>query len=88
MSELILFGTEGCHLCEEAEQLLLRAGVSFARQDIMTGEQWLQRYAIRIPVLLHESSGSELGWPFDEAGIRDFLTQIRSAIRPEDGGAA
>ncbi|MBS4049606.1 MAG: glutaredoxin family protein [Methylomonas sp.] len=75
MADLVLFGTEGCHLCEDAEGLLLRTGLSFEKQDIMAGEQWQQRYAIRIPVLLHPPSGSELGWPFDEEGIRDFLVQ-------------
>lgn len=76
MNIYILYGTEGCHLCEDAEQLLLRAGLSFDKQDIMADEQWQQRYAIRIPVLLHLPSGLELGWPFDTERVQDFLVQI------------
>lgn len=73
MADLILFGTAGCHLCEEAEHLLLQTGVSFQMQDIIEDEQAQQDYAIRIPVLLHRQSGRELGWPFDARQVQDFL---------------
>lgn len=75
MADFVLFGTEACHLCEEAEQLLLQAGLVFEKQDIMADEQAMQRYAIRIPVLLHQPSGLELGWPFEAQQLRDFTGQ-------------
>jgi hypothetical protein len=73
MADFILYGTDGCHLCEEAEQLLLQGGLSFEIRDIIDDEQAEHRYAVRIPVLLHQLSGLELGWPFDDKQIRDFI---------------
>ena len=73
MADFVLFGTEGCHLCEEAEQLLLQTDVNFEKRDIMADEQALQCYAIRIPVLLNQASGLELAWPFDMQQLEDFI---------------
>lgn len=75
MADFVLFGTEGCHLCEDAEQLLLQAGLAFEKQDILDNEQTLQRYAIRIPVLRHSISELELGWPFNTLQLQDFISQ-------------
>ncbi|MGR8931501.1 MAG: glutaredoxin family protein [Gammaproteobacteria bacterium] len=75
MAEYILFGTEGCHLCEEAEALLQQVGVTFQSRDILFNEQDQQRYGVRIPVLLHGASGMELSWPFSEQSVRDFVLQ-------------
>lgn len=72
MADYILFGTEGCHLCEEAEQLLSQSGVSFEKRDIIDDEKAQERYAIRIPVLLHGPSGLELSWPFDDQKVGSF----------------
>jgi hypothetical protein len=33
----------------------------------------MARYGTRVPVLREESSGRELGWPFDVAAVRAFL---------------
>lgn len=52
MSDYLLYGTEGCHLCEDAEQLLLEAGLAFSKQDIIEDPQLLQNYGVLIPVLL------------------------------------
>lgn len=80
MADFVLFGTEGCHLCEEAEQQLLLAGLVFEKLDIIENEHYLQRYAIRIPVLLHAASELELGWPFSINQLNEFIgkTQIRA----------
>ena len=73
MADFILFGTDGCHLCEEAEALLLEAGLSFETRDIIDDEQAQQLYAVRIPVLLHPETGRELGWPFDAQQLSKFV---------------
>lgn len=73
MTDLFLFGTQGCHLCEEAEELLVQAGLNFEKQDIIDDEKAQELYAVRIPVLLHKPSGLELNWPFDAQQIRLFL---------------
>lgn len=75
MADFVLFGTEGCHLCEEAEQLISQAGLTFDKRDIIDNEQLQQHYAIRIPVLLHSPSNSELGWPFNTAVLLEFAEQ-------------
>lgn len=76
MADLVLFGTEGCHLCEDAEHLLLQAGLNFEKQDIVNNDEAMQRYAIRIPVLLHTPSGLELCWPFNTLQLQDFISQL------------
>ncbi|AMK76849.1 MULTISPECIES: glutaredoxin family protein [Methylomonas] len=76
MAEFILFGTEGCHLCEEAEELLAAAGLDFKSQDIMASEQWQTDYGLLIPVLWHAQSRSQLNWPFDSLQIQNFMSAI------------
>ncbi len=76
--KLILFGTSGCHLCEEAEQLLASSHnqISVEMIDIAEHEQWQEKFAIRIPVLYHSHSKKELGWPFTEPMIQDFINTL------------
>lgn len=76
MAEFILFGTEGCHLCEEAEEVLAQLGMKAEKTDIMDDEDWQRRYGIRIPVLLNPSSGRELGWPFSLEQLRQFVSHF------------
>jgi len=75
MSDFILYGTDGCHLCEEAVLLLQVANIEFTEQDIVDDEQAMQQYAVRIPVLLHQASGTELGWPFGIEQLQHFIAQ-------------
>lgn len=79
MRVLTLFGTSGCHLCEVAEQLLqyvLTPEWQLDYADIAYDTALVERYGVRIPVLRDESSGSELGWPFDEQMLRQFLVML------------
>ena len=71
---LTLFGTSGCHLCEQAE-IIVNACVwdGVETVDIAEQEQWQEQYAVRIPVLYDSESGRELGWPFDQAEVKDFV---------------
>jgi glutaredoxin len=75
VTDFILYGTEGCHLCEEAVLLLQVAGIEFTEQDIIDDEQAMQQYAVRIPVLFHQASGAELGWPFCTDQLQRFIAQ-------------
>lgn len=77
MAGLILYGTEACHLCDEAELLLRQHGLDFEKRDIIDDEHAQQRYAIRIPVLRDDASGLELGWPFDASAIADFVARLK-----------
>ncbi|MBY4676922.1 glutaredoxin family protein [Marinobacterium arenosum] len=77
MKKLVLMTTLGCHLCELAEAVLIETlhadDVIVEAQDIADDELLVKRYGVRIPVLLHESSGAELGWPFDAGQLREFV---------------
>lgn len=70
---LYLYGTDGCHLCHDAQQLLLALNLVWEDVDIVEDDDLLQRYGTRIPVLKRAGSEVELGWPFDLQQIDAFL---------------
>jgi hypothetical protein len=77
MLTLILLGTSGCHLCEEAEMILAECEqINIESIDIAEEEQWQEKYAVRIPVLYHPETKKELGWPFTMASIQGFIKEI------------
>lgn len=77
-TELVLFGTYGCHLCEQAEWLL---------QPLHNNGHWrltvvdiaehadsdalIERYGLRLPVLCFGTD--ELDWPFDLVQVEHWL---------------
>ncbi len=77
MKSVILYGTVGCHLCEDALALLQALPDDGRWQlrevDISDSDELLERYGIRIPVVYIEESRQELGWPFDGEQLRLFL---------------
>lgn len=68
-----LFGTSGCHLCEEVEAILCQAGVAAAKIDILDDDKLFDKYSLRIPVLKRIDNGAELNWPFDADSVLRFL---------------
>ncbi|WP_233070139.1 glutaredoxin family protein [Motilimonas eburnea] len=68
---ITLYTAEGCHLCEQAQQVLNQAGLNYQLVDIALDEQLVEQYGIRIPVLAY--NGKELGWPFDGQAVSKFL---------------
>lgn len=77
--ELFFYTTDGCHLCEQAEHLLvntpLPAPVPVTVVDIAESPELVERYGIRMPVLQRSDSGEELGWPFTADELQAFLTK-------------
>ncbi len=71
--KLLLYGTEFCHLCEQAEALLQAVGVSAEHIDIAEDDALIESYGTRIPVLRREDNGAELGWPFDAEALARFV---------------
>ncbi len=72
-----LFGTLGCHLCEEAEAVLqpfVAQGLVVELLDIVDSTDWLERYALTIPVLRRTDNGEELCWPFDGQDVLRLFT--------------
>jgi hypothetical protein len=75
---LLLFGTSGCHLCEQAREIIQdclsdRYDKWIETIDIAEFEQWQAQYAIRIPVLYDPETQKELGWPFDQTQVKEFI---------------
>ena len=73
--KLKLYSTWGCHLCEQAEQLLLQAGLAGAVEiiDIVDDPAAFERYRVHIPVF--KVNEQELFWPFDLVQIKQLLAQ-------------
>lgn len=92
---LTLFGTAGCHLCEQAERLLYEAArvsgtpLPVEKVDIADHPELFERYGVRIPVLRESASEAEIGWPFDVAGIISFIAAIQgqATARPCQNGS-
>ena len=81
MLTLLLLGTSGCHLCEEAEDiiaacLLDKNTVNIQILDIAEAEQYQADFAIHIPVLYHPESLSRLNWPFNDKQVQVFISQL------------
>lgn len=77
--QLTLYGTQACHLCEQASSLLALLagnGVHVREQDITDSEALLARYQLRIPVLRREDTGAELDWPFTLSELLDWLGDV------------
>ena len=79
---LRLFGREQCHLCEQAEQLLLQLGLRFAFVDIDESPELGAQYGLRIPVLA--LGEAELDWPFDQEKLE--ILQMENLSERLDGG--
>ena len=72
------FTTLGCHLCDQALVLLrnIEAGgfaMTINEIEIADDSELLKKYGVRIPVVLIEGQENDLGWPFTEAELKDFL---------------
>ena len=77
MKELKFYTTQGCHLCEHAERILddLRKRSMFALEviDIATEAELVEKYGLRIPVLLNVETQRQLYWPFNADEIVTLL---------------
>jgi hypothetical protein len=75
MSQLILYYTAYCHLCDEAEALMHKAGLgeSYQKVEIEDDPELLERYSVYIPVLNRTDNQQELFWPFGEQELAAFL---------------
>lgn len=70
--QIRLYGTQGCHLCDEARAMLEQTGVAYAYIDIIDDDGLFARLGMRIPVIMR-IDGAELGWPFDIFALARFL---------------
>ena len=73
---LLLFGTQGCHLCEQAQALLSQLAIPVEIIDIANETQWQTEFAVLIPVLFHSTSKRYINWPFDSKAIFSFIQSL------------
>ena len=71
---LTLFQRDDCELCDQAVAVLACAHApDFASVWIDDDAELEARYGTRVPVLRDDTSGHELGWPFDAEKLQAFL---------------
>jgi hypothetical protein len=69
-----LFQRDDCQLCDRALELLAQVRAPEFESVFIDEDAALEaRYGERVPVLRNESDGRELAWPFDAAGLQDWL---------------
>ncbi|GGY31689.1 glutaredoxin family protein [Bacterioplanes sanyensis] len=77
---LVLLGTQGCHLCDEAREVILSLAGKIPHdvfeQDIAEKESLVDAFGTRIPVLMEENSGQCLDWPFNAEDVWRWLQQL------------
>lgn len=73
MTQLVLYTTSHCHLCEQALELLIRLkeqyAINWITKEISDDDDLIEEYGIRIPVIQRIDNQSELNWPFSENDI-------------------
>lgn len=72
---LKLFTTSSCHLCEQAESILLSLEQTqhFTLIDIAEDDTLVDLYGFKIPVLQRTDNLTELNWPFTVNDILIFI---------------
>ena len=73
MKQLVLYTTSHCHLCEQAEALLItlkgQYEINWLPIEISTDDKLTEKYGISIPVIKRVDNQTELNWPFTENDI-------------------
>ncbi len=73
---LLLLGTQGCHLCDDAKTLLDENEIVAEIIDIAIYEKWQAQFALMIPVLFHVESQRFLNWHFDSPALLHFIETL------------
>ncbi len=77
MRDLVLYTTLGCHLCDQAKDVIWPCLEVFSYRlvevDIAEDATLVERYGVRIPVVYRSDLDEELGWPFDAQSLSEFL---------------
>ncbi len=80
---LVLYVKPGCHLCEEAWDIL-EAGfptLKIALRDITGKAELTEKFGVRIPVLERTDTKATLDWPFGPRAVAELLT---GSLEPEE----
>ena len=76
MSALFLYVKPGCHLCDEARDVLALAALErqVEESDITRDPGLTSAFGTRIPVLARKDTGKTLDWPFGPAEVRELVS--------------
>ena len=81
--DLLLFTTEGCHLCEVATQLIASVidleRIYVELVDIAEGadsDRLIETYGESIPVVQHTASRKEINWPFSAEEFQQWYLSL------------
>lgn len=77
MKQFVLYSTSHCHLCEQAEKLLINLQHEYEFQwkiiEISNDDDLIDQYGIRIPVIQCINTKAELNWPFTQNDIMKLV---------------
>lgn len=76
MTKYILFTGTDCHLCDVAKQLIkeqTQGSLDITEINVKVERDYFHNYGARIPVLKNTQTGNELGWPFDQHTLMEYL---------------
>lgn len=83
MRKMILYTTDGCHLCDLAKEAVEQSGIAdsidLAEFDITTDKQLVELYGIRIPVIKDRQTGKEIGWPFNDTSFAQWYEGLANS---------
>lgn len=73
--KLVLYSTEGCHLCDVAKVRLqpFRQQIDYRVIDIVSDDDLVAQFATSIPVLGDLTTHRLLFWPFECKDIEEFI---------------
>jgi glutaredoxin len=72
VTRLVLYGRPGCHLCDDARDVLDRVGEPYRSVDIESDDELLRRYLERIPVVTVDGE-ERFEFFVDEAALRSSI---------------
>lgn len=82
-TDLLLYGTSNCTLCERAQALVAPLAAAFGwtllERDVANDDALFARYGERVPVLARPDLAQELDWPFDPVAVHALLARPRSS---------
>ena len=78
MTQLALYTTSHCHLCEQALALLTsikqQHAIDWLTIEISDDDKLIEKYGIKIPVLQRVDNQAELNWPFSAHDIAMLIS--------------
>jgi glutaredoxin len=77
MSRVVMYGKPGCHLCDDAREIIRSVcgelGVEWTEVDITQDDQLFTQYGEQIPVTFVDGKQHDF-WRVDPARLRKALT--------------